>query len=105
MRLGSTIAQPPTMAEKFAKLKRKSYSLKHRIKIGKPPIKNEFGLLPIHLKMIQMISQGKSLKEISAETGRSGSGIVHSIRRLTVKFECRTKTQLVAVCYQKGILN
>ena len=67
--------------------------------------RDELDLLPIDHKIVEMTAQGKSLQEMAEIIGVRTLYAVRDIRlRLMQRLECQNSAQLIAVCYQRGIL-
>lgn len=58
-----------------------------------------------HNHLLLMIADGATVEEMAEETGVARATINHDLQELRDRFGARNNCNLVALAYQKGILN
>ena len=61
-------------------------------------------LTSVELSIIRALAEGMQSKEIATELGRSRATVEFYVRLLYVKFDARSRAQVVARSYELGIL-
>ena len=70
-----------------------------------PPLEAKGPLSPRELKVLQLISQGQSNRQIAEETHRSINTIEAQLKSIYRKLDVKSRTQAVREATQKGLLN
>ena len=70
-----------------------------------PPNRHGRSRVDRHAQLLLMVADGATVAEMAEETEMSRCTIIHDLAELRNMFGARNNCNLVALAYQKGILN